>query len=75
MRVQPAPSEKQAEATDAPISLPHCQEILDAFALRRRLLSLSSPEWHSYRLNSSRSRLVWLRLTGISVCRLSSMRN
>ncbi len=28
-----------------------------------------------YRLNSSRSRLVWARLTGISVCRRSSMRN
>ena len=28
-----------------------------------------------YRLNSSRSRRVWARLTGISVCFLSSMRN
>jgi hypothetical protein len=35
--------------------------------------SLENPEGH--RPNNSRSLLVWARLTGISVCFLSSMRN
>jgi len=42
-----------------------------SLALRFRALSQQS----SYKLNNSRNRRVCARLTGISVCRLSSMRS
>ena len=46
-----------------------------AMKAQMRVPCAVSEDLSGYRLNSSRRRLVWARLTGISVWRLSFMRN
>src|SRR5580692_1726784 len=56
---------------------PFANAILDIPWLKRTMLYLAEklPYPKGHRRNSSRRRLVWARLTGISVCFLSSSRN
>lgn len=53
-------------------ALCHCTRDASVEALS---MTPADETWRAYRRNSSRRRLVWARLTGISVCFLSSMRS